>query len=147
MFSKLEMEFLDTARVGRIATVDLHDDYPHVVPICFIFDGISFYTTLSKDSKRLRNIESGSKVTFLVDKYEELSGEWRTLQGLLIKCKVSSLSYYENEDLFMKGWRMLIRKYSQYKQWANGNSSPKDPDKRLIMQIQPIEKTSWGFVS
>ncbi len=147
MFSKPEMELLNTVRVGRIATADVYSGYPHVVPICFVFDRSSFYTTLSRASKRLRNIENGSKVSLLVDKYEEQSGEWLTLQGLLIKCKVSLLNYYEDKALFMKGWRMLIRKYPQYKRWANEDLSPKDPDKRLMMQIHPTEKTSWGFVS
>lgn len=147
MFSRREIEFLNNTRVGRIATTDPCDGYPHIVPICFVFDGISFYTTLSKDSKRLRNIESGSNVSLLVDKYEERGGEWLTLQGLLITCKVRLLNYYESRDLFMNGWHMLIRKYSQYEQWANEDLSPKDPDRRLIMQIQPIKKTSWGFIS
>lgn len=117
VFSKPENEFLTTVRVGRVATLDSRDGYPHVVPVCFIFKGISFYTTLSGDCKRLRNIESGSKVSLLADRYEERGGEWLTLQELLIKCKVSLLNYYENKDLFMKGWRMLIRKFPQYKQW------------------------------
>lgn len=146
MFTKQENEFLSTKRVGRIATVDF-DGYPHVVPVCFVFDGISFYTTLSKSSKRLRNIESGCKVSLLVDQYEERGGKWLTLQGLLIKCKVSLLNYYESEGLFMQGWHVLIRKYPQYQQWANEDLTPKDSDKRIIMQMEPIEKISWGFVS
>lgn len=147
IFSEREIDFLNTARIGRLATVDQHNGYPHVVPICFVFNGASFYTTLSKDGKRVRNIENGSKVSFLVDKYEEQSGKWLTLQGLLMKCKVILLNYYENKDLFMKGWHLLIRKYPQYEQWADQDLSPKDPDKRLLMRILPLEKVSWGFIS
>ncbi len=147
IFSEVEVEFLKGQRVARIATVDPNDYYPHVVPICYVFDSTSFYTTAPRGSKRLRNIESGSKVSFLIDKYEERIGEWLTLQGLLIKCEVSLPNYYENTNLFMKGWHMLIEKYPQYKQWVNEDLTPKDPDKRTIMQIQPIEKTSWGFTS
>jgi uncharacterized pyridoxamine 5'-phosphate oxidase family protein len=147
MFSETEAAFLKDQRVARIATVDQNDGSPHVVPICFVFDGTSFYTTLPRDSKRLKDIKRGSKVSLLVDKYEEASGEWLTLQGLLIKCEVSSMSYHENMDLFMKGWRMLIDKHPQYKQWANEDLTPKDSDKRMIMQMEPIEKTSWGFDS
>jgi len=147
MFSEAQAEFLKSQRVARIATVDPNDDYPHVVPICYVFDGILFYTTGSRGSKRLRNVESGSKVSILIDKYEERIGEWLTLQGLLIKCEVSLLNYYENTDLFMKGWRMLIEKYPQYMRWANEDLTPKDPDKRTIMQMRPIGKTSWGSIS
>ena len=71
MFSEAEAEFLKGQRVARIATVDPNGDYPHVVPICFVFDDISFYTTLFGDSKRVRNIESGSRVSVLIDRYEE----------------------------------------------------------------------------
>jgi general stress protein 26 len=90
MFSKPEITFLNTMRVGRIATVNPLSGYPHMVPICFVFDGISFYTTLSEGSKRIRNIKSGSKVSLLFDKYEERDEEWLTLQGLLITCRISA---------------------------------------------------------
>jgi len=93
------------------------------------------------------NIENGSTVSLLIDEYEERAGEWLALKGLLVKCGVNLLNYYENRGLFMNGWCILIRKYSQYKQWASEDSSPKDPDKRLIMQMLPLKKTSWGFTS
>jgi len=147
IFSETETEFLRKQRVARIATIDLNDGYPHAVPICFAFNDVSFYTTLSKNSKRLRNIENGSKISLLIDEYVERAGEWLTLRGLLVKCGVNLLNYYENRGLFMNGWCILIRKYSQYKQWANEDSSPKDPDKRVIMQMLPLKKTSWGFTS
>jgi hypothetical protein len=145
IFSKQEVEFLKAVRVGRIATVDLHDGYPHVVPICFVFDGVSFYTTLSRFSKRVENIAEGSKIALLVDVYDERIGEWVTLQGVLVKTIASLLSYSKNRGLFMKGWRMLIEKYPQYRQWTNDDLSPKDPKRRVIMQLQPLKKVSWGF--
>ena len=42
LFSETEAEFLKSQRVARIATIDPDDGYPHVVPICFVFDGSSF---------------------------------------------------------------------------------------------------------
>ena len=147
IFSETEAEFFRKQRVARMATIDPNDGFPHVVPICFAFNDVSFYTTLSKNSKRLRNIENGSTVSLLIDEYEERAGEWLALKGLLVKCGVNLLNYYENRGLFMNGWCILIRKYSQYKQWASEDSSPKDPDKRLIMQMLPLKKTSWGFTS
>jgi nitroimidazol reductase NimA-like FMN-containing flavoprotein (pyridoxamine 5'-phosphate oxidase superfamily) len=146
-FMKPETELFDTARVIRIATIDLNENSPHTVPICFASGNGSFYTTLSKRSKRARNVKRGSKVSILIDKYEERDGQWLTLQGLLIKCKVTLLSMHDDKDLFMKGWRMLIKKYPQYKNWANEDMTPKDPEKRLIMELQPTEKISWGFTS
>ena len=146
MFSKSEREFLNIQRVCRIATVDF-SNYSHVVPICFVFDGGSFWTTVSRDGKRVRNVNRGSKVSILVDEYEERSQEWIILRGLLINCEATLLNHRDNKDQFMKGWRLLIEKYPQYKQWANADLTPKDPDRRIIMQLVPTKKTSWGFGS
>ena len=130
----------------RIATVDSRN-CPHVVAICFVFNDISFWTTVSRDSKRVRNVNRGSKVSILVDEYEEQSGEWTTLRGLLMNCEAALLNHHDNKDQFMEGWRLLIEKYPQYKQWANADFTPKDPDRRIIMQLVPTKKTSWGFGS
>ncbi len=145
-FSKSESGFLNVQRVCRIATVD-HSNYPHVVPICFVFDGVSFWTTVSRDSKRVRNVNRGSKVSILVDEYKEQSAEWIILRGLLINCEVALLNHRDNKDQFMKGWRLLIEKHTQYKQWANDDFTPKDPGRRIIMQLVPTKKASWGFGS
>ena len=147
MWSNSEVKFLEEQRVARIATLDPKGVFPHVVPICYVFDRARFYTTLSKDAKRSKNIRSDNKVSLLVDEYEERSGEWITLRGILVKCRALSVSYSEDPHLFMKGWRLLLRKYPQYAHWAYEDLRPKDPDKRMIMQIQPIEKTAWGFSS
>jgi len=71
VFSETEAEFLRGQRVARRATVDPSDGYPDLVPVCFVFDGVSFHTTLSRNSKRFRNTESGNKVSVLADRYEE----------------------------------------------------------------------------
>lgn len=147
MWSKSEVKFLRKQRVARIATLDPKGGFPHVVPICYVFEGARFYTTLSKHAKRLENIRSDNKVSLLVDEYEERSGEWIMLRGVLVKCRALLVSYSEVPRLFMKGWHLLLRKYPQYARWANEDLSPKDPDKRMIMQIQPIKKTTWGFSS
>lgn len=147
MWSKSEVKFLRKQRVARIATLGPKGGFPHVVPICYVFEGARFYTTLSKHAKRLENIRSDNKVSLLVDEYEERSGEWIMLRGVLVKCRALLVSYSEVPRLFMKGWHLLLRKYPQYARWANEDLSPKDPDKRMIMQIQPIKKTTWGFSS
>jgi hypothetical protein len=56
------------------------------------------------------------------------------LRGLLIYGDVGILNYFEDREEFMYGWRLLIQKYPQCKNWANADLTPKDPDKRLIMK-------------
>jgi len=145
MFSKVEIELLTSERVARIATVDPVEKQPHIVPACFAFDGKAFVTTLSFRSKRLRNVEQGSKVAILVDRYEENQAQWKILRGLLIRGNARILEFQDNRDGFMDGWKLLIQKYPQYKQWANADLTPKDPDKRRIMKIEPTKITRWGF--
>ncbi|MFQ6073865.1 MAG: pyridoxamine 5'-phosphate oxidase family protein [Candidatus Bathyarchaeia archaeon] len=145
MFSRAETEFLMSERVARIATINVASRTPHIVPVCFAFDGKAIFTSLHAKSKRLRNVEQGSTLAVLVDEYEEEKGEWKVLRGLLIHGAPRILNFHENREEFMYGWRLLIRKYPQYKHWANADLTPKDPDKRRIMRIEPKKAIRWGF--
>lgn len=145
MLSKSDVEFLMSQRVGRIATVDPRSGTPHLVPICFAFDGENFFTTLYRGRKRLRNIENGSKTAFLVDAYNERNGEWTLLKGLLIYGDTTILRYSRDKGEFMQGWKLLIEKYPQYRQWANSDLTPKDPAKRRLLKISPAKVVRWGF--
>ena len=42
MFTQSEAEFLMSERVARIATINVVSKTPHMVPICFAFDGRHF---------------------------------------------------------------------------------------------------------
>jgi len=128
-----------------MATVNRASKSPHVVPVCFVFDGEDIYTTLGVSSRRLKNIREGSKASLLIDRYEEEKGEWRLLCGLLIYGNAKILSYGENREEFMHGWRLLIGKYPQYKHWANPDLTPNDSNKRRIVKIRPSRITRWGF--
>ncbi|UCC18521.1 MAG: pyridoxamine 5'-phosphate oxidase family protein [Promethearchaeota archaeon] len=144
-FSEAEKEFITNLRVARISTISPEDKYPHIVPICYIFhDGI-FYTSLGKNSRRIKNLSKRSEVSLLIDEYKEENRNWIVLKGVLVKVKAIVLNYTDNIEQFMKGWGNLIEKYPQYKAWAHNDLTPTDPDRRRIMQLSPIEKISWGF--
>lgn len=145
MFSPPEVEFLTSERVARMATINAADKFPHLVPVCFAFDEKTIVTTLHVGSKRIRNVERGSRVSILVDRYDEKGGKWKILRGLLIYGDTKILTYQKNRDEFMRGWKLLIAKYPQYKQWAYADLTPKDPDKRRMMNIQPTKVVCWGF--
>ncbi|MFX1410865.1 MAG: pyridoxamine 5'-phosphate oxidase family protein [Promethearchaeota archaeon] len=145
IFSDLEKHFFNNLRVAHIATIDSKDNFPHIVPICFTFDESKFYTTLRKTSKRMRNIQKQTQVSLVFDEYEESKGNWIILKGILIKVRVSVLNYPQHKEEFMKGWKQLLEKYPQYKTWAYDDLSPKDPDLRRIMWLEPISKVIWGF--
>ena len=76
------------ARVAHLATVD-RNGQPLVIPICFAFDGKEFFSPIDEKPKqlspqrlkRLRNIEENSKVSLVIDRYDE---DWRKLAYVLV---------------------------------------------------------------
>ncbi|MBI3064938.1 MAG: pyridoxamine 5'-phosphate oxidase family protein, partial [Deltaproteobacteria bacterium] len=44
--------FIRSARVAHLATADKHGQ-PHVIPICFVFDGKNFYSPIDDKPKRV----------------------------------------------------------------------------------------------
>lgn len=145
IFSDSERKFITNLRVARISTISLNDHFPHIVPICYVFDDEVFFTSLGKNSKRIKNLNQSSEVSLLFDEYEEENGKWIVLKGVLVKVKALVLNYTDHLEQFMKGWSHLIEKYPQYKAWALNDLTPTDPERRRIMQLTPIEKISWGF--
>ncbi|MFX1380701.1 MAG: pyridoxamine 5'-phosphate oxidase family protein, partial [Promethearchaeota archaeon] len=111
LFTDYERIFLNRMRVARIATIDPEDNFPHLVPICYVLDNDLVYTSLSKNSKRLSNLNKTSEVSLLFDEYQEKNAVWLVLRGILLKAKVEILSYNEHSENFMRGWTKLIEKY------------------------------------
>src|ERR1700733_8626032 len=84
-------KILKAARVARLATLDAKRQ-PHIVPVCFAYDGKLFYTAVDLKPKRvpperlarLQNIRAVSSVALLIDKYDE---DWTQLWYVLIRGK------------------------------------------------------------
>jgi PPOX class probable F420-dependent enzyme len=79
-----------------LATLDA-ENRPHVVPVCFLYDGSVFYTAVDKKPKRLapeklarvRHIRATPQVALLIDEYYE---EWTRLWFVLVRglCQADS---------------------------------------------------------
>ena len=73
-FTENEIAFIHRLRVGRLATADEHGS-PHIVPVCYAFDGLCFYIALDEKPKRVevtqlrrvRNIEARHEASLLLD--------------------------------------------------------------------------------
>src|ERR1700740_2897609 len=82
-------KILKGARVARLATLDAKSR-PHIVPVCFAYDGKLFYTAVDQKPKRvtrerlarLRNIRAAPRVALLVDEYDE---DWTQLWFILVR--------------------------------------------------------------
>ncbi len=132
---------LKQARVARLATGD-EQGRPHMVPICYVYDGQRFYTALDQKPKqvsperlaRMRHIQANPNVALLVDEYGE---DWGKLWYILVRGKAEILSKGEKHD---KALCLLKEKYPQY---ASGTLLPQQA---LVIQIVPTQIINWGRV-
>jgi PPOX class probable F420-dependent enzyme len=136
-----EIAFIRSQRVARLATSDA-DGHPHVVPVCFVFDGSRFYIALDEKPKRVeqrqlrrvRNIEARHEAMLLFDRYDD---DWSSLAYVQV---------YGHADLLMPdapdhadALLLLRERYVQYR-------SMKLEDYPVIV-ITPERVVAWGLNS
>ncbi len=137
MLSARERHFLDTQRVGRLATAD-SGAVPHVVPVCFgLSDDVLFITIDQKPKregarplKRLRNIADNPQVAIMFDRYEE---DWRRLAWVMVHGRAEILTAGSDHDRA----QALLR--SRYPQLA---AMQIEQLPVIAMHIERV--TSWG---
>lgn len=128
---------LRSARIAHLATAD-KNNHPHVVPICFVFDGKFFYSPIDEKPKRvspaklkrLRNIAENSNVALVIDRYDE---DWRGLAYVLIFGKARIL---QRGNTHQQAVKFLRRKYRQYRTMAI--------HERPMISITPKQIVVWG---
>jgi PPOX class probable F420-dependent enzyme len=126
-----------SARVAHLATAD-QSGQPHVIPICFVFDGKYFFSPIDEKPKRaaptklkrLKNIGENPHVALVIDRYDE---DWRKLGYTLVFGKARILQSGEKHRQAVK---LLRRKYPQYRRMAI--------DARPMIVITPKRIVSWG---
>ena len=135
-------KILNAARVARLATLDAKTR-PHIVPVCFVYDGKFFYTAIDQKPKRvaparlarLRNIREAPRVALLIDEYDE---EWSQLWYILIRGKAKLIPKSAHKE-HARAIRKLRAKYPQYAQGMLADDAP-------VIRITPKRITSWGKI-
>ena len=135
-------KMLKRARVARLATLDAKSR-PHIVPVCFAYDGKLFYTAVDQKPKRvtrerlarLRNIRAVPRVALLIDEYDE---DWTQLWYILIRGKAKLIPKSAHKE---RAWAIgkLRAKYPQYVERMLADDAP-------IIRITPERTTSWGKI-
>ena len=128
---------LHSARVAHLATADASGQ-PHVIPICFVFDGKHFYSPIDEKPKRtaparlkrLRNIAANPQVALVVDRYDE---DWNKLAYVLVFGKARILWSGKKHR---EATRLLRRKYRQYRRMAL--------ERRPMISVTPAKVVAWG---
>lgn len=133
---------LARARVARLATVDVRGR-PHLVPVCFVYDGRAFYTPLDAKPKRVaprklarvRNLRAHPGVALLVDDYRE---DWKRLWYVLVRGRAALLPTDQSDEV-RRVRRLLQRKYPQYAAGFLPGGAP-------LIRIRPDRIQAWGKV-
>lgn len=138
MFQDQEREYLERARVGRLATAD-GEGRPHVVPVCFALADDHLVTPLDEKPKRVgpdelrrsRDVEENPRVALIVDHYTE---DWSQLGWLQVRGTASRRS--PGDEGHSTGVAALEEKFDQY--------ADHDLDARPLIRIAPGSVRSWG---
>ena|SRR5215471_6506691 len=131
---------LEVARIARLATQDA-SRRPHVIPICFVWDGSVFYSAIDRKPKRvaptrlarLKNIKEMPHVALLVDQYDE---DWTRLWYVLVRGEAELVSARTEQ---MRAIRLLRAKYAQYDATMLAENAP-------VLRITPERINAWGKI-
>lgn len=130
-------KLIRTARTAHLATAD-KSRQPHVIPICFVFDGKHFYSPIDEKPKRaapaklkrLKNIRDNPNVALVIDRYDE---DWRKLAYVIVFGKARILHRGATHSSAVK---LLRKKYPQYRAMAI--------QARPMIVIAARRIVSWG---
>ena len=129
---KDEKDFVEAARVARLATADAKG-IPHNVPICPLLDGGRLYFATEAKAKKVRNIRANPNVALIFDDYTEA---WDHLRGVLIQGRARVVEGRQ--------FRALRKRfYAKYLQYPS--KAPLTAGDTAIVEIIPRKKFSWGF--
>jgi len=136
--TEAETTFVHSQRVARLATADA-DGNPHVIPVCYAFDGTRFFTPLDEKPKRVaesklrrvRNIEARPAVALVIDQYDD---DWSQLGYVLVQGRAELLQ--PENTMHVQALVLLRERYIQYRTMAL--------EKYPVIVITPEHIASWG---
>lgn len=146
MFNADERAFLETGRVGRLATADA-DGRPNVVPICYALvesehSAVELVTPIDEKPKaadldklrRVRDIRANARVAAVVDRYTE---DWDRLGWVQIRGTARVVE--PSDEGHPAAVTALRGRYDQY--------ADHDLEHRPVIAIVPGSVRSWGDLS
>jgi PPOX class probable F420-dependent enzyme len=139
MLSDRERAFIDSRRVGHLATAE-PGSMPHVVPVCFALAGDTLYITIDEKPKRrdrllkrVRNILENPNAAFVTDRYDE---DWTRLGWVMLRGPADILEFGDEHD---HAQAELRDRYPQYRA-MNLTGLP-------VIALRVARATSWGDLS
>lgn len=127
-------------RIGQLATAD-RTGAPHLVPLCFVYDGQTIYSALDHKPKRrtgyamkrIQNILENPQVAFLIQHYEE---DWQRLYYVMVRGTATVL---EDGAERQRACELLEAKYAQYR------ARQLSVQGGLVIKITPVKIHHWRW--
>jgi PPOX class probable F420-dependent enzyme len=140
MLSQTEHEFVQSQRVGRLATAD-GNGAPHVLPVGYALGGDTLYITIDdkpkrtsgRKLKRLQNIVENPRIAVVVDRYDE---DWSQLGWVMLRGPAEILDDGGEHD----NAQALLR--ARYPQLADMQIAALP-----VIALRVERVTSWGNLS
>src|SRR5215472_915850 len=139
MLTDAQRRFLETRRVGHLATADA-SDAPHLVPVCFALAEAALYITIDekpkrrdRPMKRVRNILENPRASFVADRWDE---DWTHLGWVMLRGPAEIL---ETGAEHAAAQALLREKYPQYRS-MNLADLP-------VIVLRVAHVASWGDLS
>lgn len=128
-------------RVARLATADA-GGAPHVVPLCYAFDGRCFFfvvddkpkTAAPRPLKRIRNLLENPRVALVIDDYAD---DWSQLAWVLV---TGTAALVADPAEYERALALLRERYPQYRRM------PLAPDRNAMVRISPARVRAWGRI-
>ncbi len=128
--------FLLESRLAHLAT-STKNGKPQVIPICYVYDGDSLYSSIDEKPKRrsptrlqrVLNIVQNPSVSLVVDLYEE---DWSKLKYVLVRGSAEIVHTGEEHEHAVQ---LLREKYVQYRQMKL--------EDRPVIKIKPVGVFAW----
>lgn len=133
-----ERGFILAGRVAHLATTEAQGE-PHVVPVCYAYDGERFYIAIDEKPKRpgrtlkrVRNILETGRAALVIDRYDD--DDWSRLAWVIVRGGAEMLD--ADDPVHPRVVALLRDRYRQYRQMAL--------ERAPIIAIAPERITSWG---
>lgn len=133
-----ERAFIAAGRIAHLATSDAQGE-PHVVPVCYVFDGARFFVAIDEKPKRpdrtlkrVRNIRETGRAALVIDRYDD--ADWSRLAWLMARGQAEILTPDAAEHTRVIA--LLRERYPQYREMALEHAP--------LIAIAPERITSWG---
>ena len=139
MLGDAQRRFLDTSRVGRLATAD-KEGAPHVIPVCYAVIENTLYVTIDekpkrqdRQLKRVRNILENPQAAFVADRWDE---DWTRLGWVMLRGRAEIV--YEGEE-HGRAQALLRERYPQYRAMKLADLP--------VIALRIERAASWGDLS